>query len=324
MRNSEIAAVFEDIAELLKLKKDNIFKIRAYQKAARSIEELPVAAEQLVAEGRLREIPGVGEAITKKITELVTTDRLDYYEKLKSEFPEGISNLPDITPQLPQLPATGSAEAIRYLEQAIASGEHWYIALLKAIELWTAAEETHNGRLYCYLIAGEAFDWLLLAERLCETVTDGLVPEDEKAALLFHGRPPLALTAKEFKELIGNTKYHQYLNYFYGITVEEALLLAVREEVRKERQALGYTKESDAADNEAYRRIYSTTKAVLLKRFRQEKGYPQLKSTGLKELKEFTYWLFKYRLAQCDRARIASDTKKALKRLNASGPPLPK
>jgi|GEM_PF-449163 len=324
MKNSEISAVFEDIAELLKLKKDNIFKIRAYQKAARSIEELPVAAEQLVAEGRLRELPGVGEAITKKITELVTTGKLDYYEKLKSEFPEGISNLPDIPTPLPQLPATSGAEAIRYLEQAIASGEHWYIALLKAIELWTTAEETHNGRLYCYLIAGEAFDWLLLAERLCETVADGLVPEDEKAALLFHGRPPLALTVKEFKELIGNTKYHQYLNYFYGITVEEALLLAVREEVRKERQALGYTKESDAADNEAYRRIYSATKAVLLKRFRQEKGYPQSKSTTLKELKEFTYWLFKYRLAQCDRARIASDTKKALKWLNASGSPLPK
>jgi len=324
MKNSEIAAVFEDIAELLKLKKDNIFKIRAYQKAARSIEELPVAVEQLVAEGRLREIPGVGEAITRKITELVTTGRLNYYEKLKSEFPEGTSNLPDIPTQLPQLPVPRSAEAIRYLEQAIASGEHWYIALLKAIELWTAAEETLNGRLYRYLIAGEAFDWLLLAERLCEAVGEGLVPEDEKAALLLHGRPPLELTAKEFKELIGSAKYHQYLNYFYGITVEEALLLAVREEVRKERWAVGYTKESDVVDNEAYRRIYNATKAVLLKRFRQEKGYPQLKSTSLTELREFTYWLFKYRLAQCDQARIASDTKKALKRLNINGFPLPK
>ena len=88
MKNAEIAKVFQDIAELLKLKKDNIFKIRAYQKAARSIEELPVEAEQLVAEGRLREIPGVGEAITKKITELVTTGRLAYYERLKGESPE--------------------------------------------------------------------------------------------------------------------------------------------------------------------------------------------------------------------------------------------
>ena len=88
MKNAEIAAVFDDIAELLKLKKENIFKIRAYQKAARSIGELAVDVAQLVAEDRPGEIPGVGEAITKKITELVTTGHLGFYEKLKTEFPE--------------------------------------------------------------------------------------------------------------------------------------------------------------------------------------------------------------------------------------------
>ena len=88
MTNAEIAAIFDDIADMLKLKKDNIFKIRAYQKVARAIEELPVAVEQLVSENRLHEIPGAGEAITKKITELVTTGRLGYYERLKAEFPE--------------------------------------------------------------------------------------------------------------------------------------------------------------------------------------------------------------------------------------------
>ena len=86
MKNSEVAKVFEDIAEMLEPRKENVFKIRAYQKAARAIESLPVEVEQLVAEGRLREVPGVGEAITKKITELVTTGHLDYYEKLKSDF----------------------------------------------------------------------------------------------------------------------------------------------------------------------------------------------------------------------------------------------
>jgi DNA polymerase (family 10) len=85
MKNAEIAAVFEDIAERLKAKKDNIFKIRAYQKVAREIRELAVEVEQLVKEDRLRDIPGVGEAITKKIAELVNTGRLEYYEKLKAE-----------------------------------------------------------------------------------------------------------------------------------------------------------------------------------------------------------------------------------------------
>jgi len=72
---------------------------------------------------------------------------------------------------------------------------------------------------------------------------------------------------------------------------------------------------------EVYRRIYGATRAVLLKRFRREKGYPHLKSISLTELKEFTYWLFKYRLKQCDKARIASDTKKALQQLNINGYP---
>ena len=92
MENSEIAAVFNDIAAMLELKKDNIFKIRAYRKVARSIEELSVPVAQLAAEDRLQEISGAGKAIIKKITELVNTGKLDYYEKLRAEFPERTSS----------------------------------------------------------------------------------------------------------------------------------------------------------------------------------------------------------------------------------------
>jgi len=209
--------------------------------------------------------------------------------------------------------STSDAEAIRCLEQAIISGKHWYLALLEAIGQWGSVEENHNGRVYRYLIAGEAFDWLLLAERLCEVV-DGLLPDDEKDSLLFYGRPPLDLNSQQVKELIGDSKYHQYLNYFYGITVEKALILAVQEEVNKEGWISGYSKELDVT-NEVYRRTYGATKTALLKRFRREKGYPQPRSITLTELKEFTYWLFKYRLNQCDKAKVASDTKKALEQL---------
>jgi len=96
MENTEIARVFQDIADFLELKGENPFKIRAYRKVVRSIEHLPVEVEQLVKEDRLKEIPGAGEAITKKITELVTTGKLEYYEKLKAEFPEEISALLDV------------------------------------------------------------------------------------------------------------------------------------------------------------------------------------------------------------------------------------
>jgi len=88
MKNTEIAAVFTDIAYTLRCKKDNIFKIRAYEKVAKTITDMTVEVEELVREDRLKEIPGVGEAINKKIKELVNTGRLEYYEKLKAESPE--------------------------------------------------------------------------------------------------------------------------------------------------------------------------------------------------------------------------------------------
>jgi hypothetical protein len=209
------------------------------------------------------------------------------------------------------------AAAIGYLEQAIVGGQHWYIALLEAIALWSSAEEIHDGRNYRYLIAGEALDWLLLAERLCSAV-DGRLPDDEKTSLLFQGRPPLKLSREEFRRLIGGGKYRQYLNYFYGVTVEETLILAVTEEVRKELRTRGYTDERDVA-NEVYRRIYGTTRDTLLQRFKQGKGHSRARSMSLIILKEFTYWLFRYRLQNCDSTRVASDTKKALKRLSAMG-----
>jgi hypothetical protein len=201
-------------------------------------------------------------------------------------------------------------EAIAFFKQALAAGQHWYTALLGAMGLWTSPEEIFEDRCYRYLIDGEAFDWLLLAERLCQAV-DALLPEDEKDNLLFHGIPPVALRAEEVSRLIGENKYRQYLNFFYGVTVEEALLLAVQEEIDKERRVGGLRSRADSSD-EAYRRIYNAGRAVLLRHFRHEKGYEQTDSITITGLKEFTYWLFKFRLKTCEKARIASDTRKAL------------
>ena len=85
MENTEIIDVLNGIASLLRKKKESIFKIRAYEKVAGTIAEMDVDVDQLARENRLKEIPGIGEAINKKITELVTTGKLEYYEKLKSE-----------------------------------------------------------------------------------------------------------------------------------------------------------------------------------------------------------------------------------------------
>jgi hypothetical protein len=207
--------------------------------------------------------------------------------------------------------STADIEAIRHFKQAIYSGKHWYIALLEAIELWNSAEEIHQGEHYCYLIGHEAFDWLSLAQRLCSEV-DGLLPEDEKINLLFFATPPIEVSPEEFSKLIGSTKYRAYLNYLYGVVVEEALLAVVEEAVYKEHSHFA-TYQDDHIQQEAYRRAYGADMITLLNRFRQERGYPSLDSITLAEQKEFTYWLFKYRLDHCDKARIASDTKEALK-----------
>lgn len=201
-------------------------------------------------------------------------------------------------------------EVIQHLRQAIADGKHWYIALLEAVALWTLSEETHNGYHYRYLIDGQAFDWLLLAERLCLEIDD-LIPEDEKVNMLF-GEPPVELSEEDFKDIIGNEKYRAHLNYFYGIVVEQALHLAIETEVEKERYGNGHRQD---IQRDAFQRIYGLSELVLLERFRKEKSYHQSDAITLTEIKEFTYWLFKYRVENCDSSRVASDTKKALKQL---------
>lgn len=208
-------------------------------------------------------------------------------------------------------PVTNSGAVISHFREGLVSGKHWYIALLEAIRLWTDEEEDILGQKYCYLIEGEALDLLLLAERLCDAV-DGLVPEDEKCAFFFQNKAPLELTSDQFKELIGTVKYRQYLNYFYGITVEEALKQSVREEVRKERRSNGLGYHRGKEDDEAFERVYGETESALLKQFRREKHRRLLTNSDLTEMKEFTYWGFKYRLKNCEKAKVASDTHKGL------------
>jgi DNA polymerase (family 10) len=125
MDNDTIAGIFQDIADLLEIKGENKFKIRAYQRVVQTIEELPREIEDMVAEGEnLKNIPGVGQAIADKITEIINTGRLEYYEKLKAEFPAGITTLLEI-------PGVGPKTAKKLSEQGISSID----------ELETAIEE---------------------------------------------------------------------------------------------------------------------------------------------------------------------------------------
>ncbi|PYM11142.1 MAG: DNA polymerase/3'-5' exonuclease PolX, partial [Verrucomicrobia bacterium] len=90
MDKDRVAEILNQIGILLELKGENPFKTRAYANAARALESLAEPLEKLVAENRLGEIKGIGEALQKKITDLVTTGTLTYYDELKASVPPGL------------------------------------------------------------------------------------------------------------------------------------------------------------------------------------------------------------------------------------------
>ena len=89
----DVIKVLDHLAQLLELRGENPFKIRAYQRAARALETLSEPLERLVKEERLGEVEGVGKAIEEKVTELVMTGRLPYYEELVASFPATLFEL---------------------------------------------------------------------------------------------------------------------------------------------------------------------------------------------------------------------------------------
>lgn len=126
MDKDQVIAVLEEIGVLLELKGENPFKTRAYASAARRLEGLVEPLERVVAEGRLGELPGVGEALRQKITELVTTGRLGYYEELKASVPAGLLDLlgiPGLGPKkLKVLHEKLGVESMEGLEAACLAG----------------------------------------------------------------------------------------------------------------------------------------------------------------------------------------------------------
>src|ERR1039458_3533012 len=96
MDKDKVAEILGEIGVLLELKGENPFKTRAYANAARTIEGLSEPLAKLVAEKRLGEIKGIGEALEQKITELVETGKLAYYEELKASIPPGLIEMLEI------------------------------------------------------------------------------------------------------------------------------------------------------------------------------------------------------------------------------------
>jgi DNA polymerase (family 10) len=131
MRNSEVARLLYDISELLELSGENIFKIRAYSRAARTIEGSTEDIEKIAKEKRLEEIPGVGEAIARKIEEYLATGKLEFYEELKKKVPQELH-------ELIQIPGIGP-KTVQYL--------HKELGIKNVKELEKAAKEHRLRRI---------------------------------------------------------------------------------------------------------------------------------------------------------------------------------
>lgn len=93
MTREAAAEIFERIALLMELKGENPFKIRAYKTGAEIVESHPGDIMQLAVENRLGGIKGLGEALQEKLHEMAATGRLEFYERLKAEFPEKLFEL---------------------------------------------------------------------------------------------------------------------------------------------------------------------------------------------------------------------------------------
>ncbi|MFN0080811.1 MAG: DNA polymerase/3'-5' exonuclease PolX [Prosthecobacter sp.] len=127
MTRADAATIFERIALLLELKGENTFKVRAYRTGAEIVESFSGDIMKLAAENQLAGIKGLGEALRDKLHEMATTGKLEFYEKLKTEFPDTLFELFDVQGLGPKKVAALHAElgvsSIADLKRACESGE---------------------------------------------------------------------------------------------------------------------------------------------------------------------------------------------------------
>lgn len=127
MKNREIAAVFNDIADMLEVKGESPFRITAYRRAARALEGLTDDIADVAARDELEEIPGIGKGTAEKIQEFLRTGTIKYYEEIRASLPPGITTLmavPEVGPKTAMLLYERlGVKTIDDLEQAAKSGK---------------------------------------------------------------------------------------------------------------------------------------------------------------------------------------------------------
>ncbi|MDD5610552.1 MAG: helix-hairpin-helix domain-containing protein, partial [Candidatus Omnitrophica bacterium] len=127
MDNLLVAGIFRDVAKILEIKGENVFRIRAYERAALNIESLSEDIANLAKEDKLNQIPGIGKDLAEKISEIVRTGKLKFLKELERSIPEGLLELleiPSIGPKTANLLYKElKVRSVADLEKAIEKGK---------------------------------------------------------------------------------------------------------------------------------------------------------------------------------------------------------
>jgi DNA polymerase (family 10) len=127
MNNSEVAEVFDNIADFLEIKGEQIYRVLAYRRGAEAIRNLGRDINKVWQDEQLQDIPGVGKAISEKIAELLSSGKLEYYERLQAEIPVGLLQVLKVGDVGPKKAARFwkelGIESIQQLEKAARAGQ---------------------------------------------------------------------------------------------------------------------------------------------------------------------------------------------------------
>ncbi|MFL5341051.1 MAG: DNA polymerase/3'-5' exonuclease PolX [Gemmataceae bacterium] len=141
MNKEEVADALDEIGTLLELKGENAFRTNAYHNGARAILQMQGDINDVIAQGKLTEAPGIGETLREKITTLVTTGSLPYLEKLRAEIPAGLVamlRIPGVGPK--KVKVLHDTLHIKTLDDLKAACEQDRIAKLKGFGAKTQAK----------------------------------------------------------------------------------------------------------------------------------------------------------------------------------------
>lgn len=213
MKNQEVAQLLYEIADLLEIKGEMVFKVRAYRRAAQSIESLSKDIEDVYRDGKLEDIPGVGQGLAEKIEEYLDKGKLKYLETLKKGLPPGLEQMlavEGIGPKKVKLFYEKlKIKSLKDLEKAAKGG--------KLRNIPTLGEKTEQNILQAIEAAKKRGGRMLLGQALI--LADGIVNEMTKNKNV--GRINVAGSLRRMKETIGDidilvtsSKPSDVINYF--------------------------------------------------------------------------------------------------------------